>query len=307
LNNHFLLVYSLEPYTLNAKDLLADDAVRKCLAKISIVTDKQRLQNNNNGGAVQPEERNAEGIWYYQETTKNFDKLPLMYKGKSCSINSRKQYLLFFFRLGFCAYHLALNDFLLIHGDPRIGIVQINDRYYSFSEPKDAILFCRKPSTYIESIANNAKLNPELIQLLDLHTQFTNVASYGDLAQVSSKPQMKADFGTQTETHFYERNIVKNYEWNEWELRRKALKLANLRRRLTKSVQTNISNFRRENSTQVYLPKDQFIQTKRDNYSNVPQPKVYLSGIRGHQRHDDGQFLPANVKKVDLTVDIDDE
>jgi hypothetical protein len=97
LNNYFLLVYSLEPYTLNAKDLLADDAVRKCLAKISIVTDKQRLQNNNNGGAVQPEERNAEGIWYYQETTKNFDKLPLMYKGKSHSINSRKQYLFFLF------------------------------------------------------------------------------------------------------------------------------------------------------------------------------------------------------------------
>jgi len=84
--DQFLLVYSLEPYTLNAKDLLVDDAVRKCLAKISIVTDKQRLQNNNNGGAVQPEERNAEGIWYYQETTKNFDKLPLMYKGKSLCI-----------------------------------------------------------------------------------------------------------------------------------------------------------------------------------------------------------------------------
>jgi len=118
---------------------------------------------------------------------------------------------------------------------------------------------------------------------------------------------MKADFGTQTDTHFYDKNIVKNYEWNEWELRRKALKLANLRRRLTTSVQTNISNFRRENSTQVYLPKDQSIQTKRDNYSNVPQPKVYLSGIRGHQRHDDGQFLPANVRKIDLTADIDDE
>jgi hypothetical protein len=215
--------------------------------------------------------------------------------------------MIFFFLLGFCAYHLALNDFKLIHGDPRIGIVQINDRYYTFSEPKEAILFCRKPSTFIDSIANNAKLNPELIQLLDLHTQFTNVATYGDLTQVSSKPQMKADFGTQTDTHFHEKNIVKNYEWNEWELRRKALKLANLRRRLTKSVQTNISNFRRENATQVYLPKDQSNQTKRDNYSNVPQPKVYLKGIRGHQRHDDGQFLPANVRKIDLTVDIDDE
>ncbi|CAF5115359.1 unnamed protein product, partial [Rotaria sp. Silwood1] len=29
---------------------------------------------------VQPEERNAEGVWYYQDTTKNFDKLPIMYK-----------------------------------------------------------------------------------------------------------------------------------------------------------------------------------------------------------------------------------
>ncbi len=31
--------------------------------------------------------------------------------------------------------------------------------------------------------------------------------------------------GTQTDTHILEHNIVKTYEWNEWELRRKALKL----------------------------------------------------------------------------------
>ena len=31
--------------------------------------------------------------------------------------------------------------------------------------------------------------------------------------------------GTQTDTHFMESNIVKSYEWNEWELRRKAIKL----------------------------------------------------------------------------------
>ena len=39
------------------------------------------------------------------------------------------------------------------------------------------------------------------------------------------KPVTKSDCGTQTDTHFYETNIVKSYEWNEWELRRKALKL----------------------------------------------------------------------------------
>lgn len=39
------------------------------------------------------------------------------------------------------------------------------------------------------------------------------------------KPITKCDSGTQTDTHFMETNIVKSYEWNEWELRRKAIKL----------------------------------------------------------------------------------
>ena len=39
------------------------------------------------------------------------------------------------------------------------------------------------------------------------------------------KPVTKCDSGTQTDTHFMETNIVKSYEWNEWELRRKAIKL----------------------------------------------------------------------------------
>lgn len=39
------------------------------------------------------------------------------------------------------------------------------------------------------------------------------------------KPIIKCDSGTQTDTHFMESNIVKSYEWNEWELRRKAIRL----------------------------------------------------------------------------------
>lgn len=30
---------------------------------------------------------------------------------------------------------------------------------------------------------------------------------------------------TQTDTHILDYNIVKTYEWNEWELRRKAIKM----------------------------------------------------------------------------------
>lgn len=39
------------------------------------------------------------------------------------------------------------------------------------------------------------------------------------------KPVTKSDSGTQTDTHILEPNIVKSYDWNEWELRRKAIKL----------------------------------------------------------------------------------
>lgn len=50
------------------------------------------------------------------------------------------------------------------------------------------------------------------------------------------KPVTKCDSGTQTDTHFIESNIVKSYEWNEWELRRKAIKLVSASRLLRKSI-----------------------------------------------------------------------
>ena len=39
------------------------------------------------------------------------------------------------------------------------------------------------------------------------------------------KPVTKCEISTQTDIHPTETNIDKSYEWNEWELRREALKL----------------------------------------------------------------------------------
>lgn len=39
------------------------------------------------------------------------------------------------------------------------------------------------------------------------------------------KPITKCETGTQTDTHLLPPTIVRSYEWNEWELRRKAIKL----------------------------------------------------------------------------------
>lgn len=70
-----------------------------------------------------------------------------------------------------------------------------------------------------------AKRNPELIQLLEMHNQFKTISQYGDQQKLIQKPIIKSDMGTQTDVHILEQNLVKNYEWNEWELRRKALKM----------------------------------------------------------------------------------
>ena len=77
-------------------------------------------------------------------------------------------------------------------------------------------------------VAEAAKKSPELIQLLELHQQFATIAPYSSQrggGRMIEKPITKCDAGAQTDTHILETNMVKNYEWNEWELRRKAIKL----------------------------------------------------------------------------------
>ena len=79
---------------------------------------------------------------------------------------------------------------------------------------------------------------------------------------------------------------------------RRTLKLANLRKKITHSVQTDLSNFRRDNITQVHLPKEAETQTKRESGTNVPKPSVFMAGLRGGSTR-------TKLTKVDLTVDVD--
>lgn len=95
-----------------------------------------------------------------------------------------------------------------------------------------------------------------------------------------------------------ETNIVKSYEWNEWELRRKAIKLANIRARVTHATQTKMSHMRRENGTQTWLPANATSQCKRDGYSGVPRPSVYHAGLRGQKE--------TKMVKVNLTRPVDE-
>ncbi|XP_070589278.1 cilia- and flagella-associated protein 206 isoform X3 [Erythrolamprus reginae] len=75
---------------------------------------------------------------------------------------------------------------------------------------------------------------------------------------------------------------------------------ANLRQKLTHSMQTNLSHMRRDNCSQVYLLKETASQSKRENSSNVPKPQIFLAGLRG------GTPPTTRMTKVNLTRAVDE-
>eukprot|EP01116_Phalansterium_solitarium_P025078 TRINITY_DN9419_c0_g1_i1.p2 TRINITY_DN9419_c0_g1~~TRINITY_DN9419_c0_g1_i1.p2 ORF type:complete len:114 (+),score=4.08 TRINITY_DN9419_c0_g1_i1:115-456(+) len=85
----------------------------------------------------------------------------------------------------------------------------------------------------------------------------------------------------QTDTHPVEKHIDPKYNWNEWQIRQEAVRLADLKTKKTHSAQTVDSNFRRESETQHYAPKDAAVQRGIAASTNVETQKRYITGMRG--------------------------
>ncbi|NWI46680.1 CF206 protein, partial [Picathartes gymnocephalus] len=248
---------------------------------VTVKTDEERIKETMGTRVNISDLKNQE--WLFPENTDNFDQLIIQYHG-------------------FCAHSIGVKG-LTLPGNPAIGILKHKEKYYVFSSKEAAYIFARDPDKFIQLNIEKAKEYAELIQLLELRHQFEYLVPHAQARNAkkgSMKPPPKHDSGTQTDTHILPPTIVRSYEWNEWELRRKAIKLANLRRKLTHAMQTDLSHMRRENFTQVYLPKDVGTQTKRDNTSNVPKPQIFLKGLRG------GSFPTTHMVTVDLTRPLDE-
>uniref|UniRef100_A0A3P8WHD4 Cilia- and flagella-associated protein 206 n=1 Tax=Cynoglossus semilaevis TaxID=244447 RepID=A0A3P8WHD4_CYNSE len=203
---------------------------------------------------------------------------------------------------GFCGSTFVSKDGLLLPGNPHIGLLKHREKLYAFSSREAALTFASCPDKFISEVLERAKLSPELLQLLRLQQHVSGTFFFvllpvllqlllGESALV--KPVTKCEGGTQTDLHPVESNIVTSYEWNEWELRRKALKLADLRSKVTHSTQTHLSHMRRENASQTWPLKEASCQSKRDGGSSVPKPQTYLTGLRGQR--------VGHVVKTDLT------
>jgi len=251
----------------------------KCSDGLDVLTQADYTKRAEESGKINGEtgkDKNKDINWIYAD---------------SLSHNIDIDQLTFQFR-SFCPYMLAKHG-LLIPGTSSIGILCYDEEFYVFSSVEAASEFANNIDEMISMISDRARVSTELINLVQLQRQFQSLSQQNS-AMAKKQPRLQADADTQTDTHIMAPYIDKEYEWNEWEMRRKALKLANLRRYVTHSTQTVFSNYKRENETQVYLPKDNEAQTKTDNATSVPNLKVYYHGLRGVTE-------PGQFKQVDIT------
>ncbi|CAH8651286.1 unnamed protein product [Heterobilharzia americana] len=183
---------------------------------------------------------------------------------------------------GFCIWSLVHYQGLLVPADLCMGVILLppDNKMYAFSSPEAARDFVMATDNFLKAIPEVVRRLPELIPILKLNYVFSKGISYTN-NQFPENSVVKVESGMQTVLHPIETYIDLNYQWNEWELRRNALKLANLRKKATTSAQTLLSNWKRDNATQVYLPKNTGTATKEDGYTQVPKPSVFIHGLRG--------------------------
>jgi hypothetical protein len=187
---------------------------------------------------------------------------------------------------GFCIVSILNREGLLVNGTPNL-IAKYKDKNLVFSSMKKVQDFIEEPDIYIEKITQYVKKHPYLINLLNMTEEFpmANLSVLfrdKDLYTFKYKSSsIQVDKSIQTVVHLHEEGFVdKDYVWNEWDLKKKAIQLADIMRKKTVSCQTILSHYRRENETQLYPLKEQSANTTVSKATNLSIPKAYISDLR---------------------------
>lgn len=187
---------------------------------------------------------------------------------------------------GFCIWTLTQKNGVLIPGKPALGVIRYNDRNFVLASPRAVKEFMANPQKYLKKAVRIARSYPELIHLLRLTDEFPKSSLTNLLQGKEGSPlfsvtaPLMVDQGMETPLHFVEEFKDPNYHWNEWELRRKALQMADIRTKQTTGIQTSLSNFKRDSETQVWLPKEQESQTGKQTATKMEQTLTYIVGLR---------------------------
>jgi len=209
------------------------------------------------------------------ESTPEFMQLPLEYQG-------------------YCPWTIVKRKGLLLPGNPALGVVRYKNSFNVFVHEEALKAYLADPRAYVDAVMEQARRNPELIHLLRLQENFPNANLSRIVGASSSRTDgvhpllgptapLMVDAATETPVHIVEKNIDPNYDWNEWSLRRKALKLTQLRKARTVSTQTDNSHFRKDAETQHYPARHHGTQTVTSRGTNPIRKVTYLAGVRGGQ------------------------
>lgn len=184
--------------------------------------------------------------------------------------------------LGFCIVTLVENRGLLLQGEHNFGVFRFKEENYVFRSVLEAKKFIDRPQFYVTEFYKLCRKMPELILLLRVEDYFKDMGLkliHINPGQKGQATKIMLDVKGQTPVHFG-KFIDHNYCWNEWELRRKAIQMANIRNMTTKGTQTADSIFKVENQTQVWLMKDACTQTGINNGNNPIRPRNYITDLR---------------------------
>jgi len=202
----------------------------------------------------------------------------------------------------FCPFTIAMRDGLLLRGDAHLGIVKFRGHHFVFRRKEELEAFLRCPGEILKVVLEIAKQQPELIHLLQLDKEFPELFAFAKFKNTqNTSTQRMREIGTSTPTHFDGGHIDPDYHWNEWELRRRAIKIVNLRKARTRSSQTDEKAFRKEEQTQIYRPRDGSTQTGIQKSTNTPLQKQYIKGLRSQS---DKQGKKAKCATVRLTLEL---
>ncbi|KAL6446763.1 hypothetical protein ACFW04_001295 [Cataglyphis niger] len=265
INNFLWELQDLSNKIVNTYDQKLDDIAQN----MDILTDAERLEHSMGNLITEC----GECLIYYPNVTKDFDKINLEF-------------------LGFCAWTFATAKGALIPGNPNNGVAKWREKFYAFKSPEAAAKFGENPDRYIYEALNFIRNHPEYIHLFQLHEEIEAMKSQEGITEIELQLKVRYDRKIQTDVHILPPYIDKNYTSNVWELRQRALHLANISRCVTRSTQTfNIHGV----YVQVNPPRDKEVQTRRDNYTNTKNLKTFIFGLRG--RRDDNQHVVSFLEE----------
>lgn len=192
---------------------------------------------------------------------------------------------------GVCVVTLLTKNGLVIEGKPDV-VAKYKEKFYIFTDQTAANKFIDNPNHFLNELKAYVKKHPYLINLLNMTEEFpqANLSSmFRDKENNSFKYKSSSvmeDKMMQTLVHVYEDGLIDdNYIWNEWELKKQAIQLADIMKKKTVSAQTVLSHFRRENETQVYPLKETGVNTTVSKGTNLSIEKTYVSNIRKYDKN----------------------